>query len=51
MRQCDRHFRFSNYDRIAIIQLESMQADGKGQDKIELCYFKPETVARSSKGS
>jgi len=33
MRQCDRDFRFSNYDLIAIFQRESMQADRKGQDK------------------
>ena len=43
MRQRGRLLRLSNYDRIAILQRESMQTDRKGQDKIEPCCFKPET--------
>ena len=33
----DRHLLFSNYDRIVILQRESMQADRSGQDKTEPC--------------
>ncbi len=50
MSQCDRHLLFSSFDRIAILQRESMRADRKGQDKIEPCYFKPETYVRQFKG-